>query len=73
VALSQGVYVEFAGAAQARAQSQHEILLNSVIAAVVIACLLYIAFGNVRNLLLVLVKVPFVLVGGVIAAWLAGG
>jgi CzcA family heavy metal efflux pump len=72
-ALSPGVYLEFAGAAQARAQSQHEILLNSVIAAVVIACLLYIAFGNVRNLLLVLVNVPFALVGGVIAAWLAGG
>jgi Cu/Ag efflux pump CusA len=44
-----------------------------VIAAVVIGCLLYIAFGNVRSLLLVLVNVRFALVGGAIAAWLAGG
>jgi Cu/Ag efflux pump CusA len=35
--------------------------------------LLYIAFGNVRNLLLVLVNVPFALVGGVLAALLTGG
>jgi len=68
-----GVYLEFSGAAEARAQSQHEILLNSLIAAVIIVCLLYIAFGNVRNLLLVLVNVPFALVGGVLAALLAGG
>jgi Cu/Ag efflux pump CusA len=44
-----------------------------LIAAVIIVCLLYIAFGNVRNLLLVLVNVPFALVGGVLAALLAGG
>ncbi len=68
-----GVYVEFSGAAEARAQSQHEILLNSLIAAVVIVCLLYIAFGSVRNLALVLVNVPFALVGGVLAALLSGG
>jgi CzcA family heavy metal efflux pump len=68
-----GVYAVFAGAAQARAQSEHEILLNALLAAVIIGCLLYIAFGNVTNLLLVLANVPFALVGGVIAAWLSGG
>jgi Cu/Ag efflux pump CusA len=68
-----GVYLEFSGAAEARAQSQREILLNSLIAAVLIVCLLYIAFGNVRNLLLVLVNIPFALVGGVLAALLTGG
>jgi Cu/Ag efflux pump CusA len=68
-----GVYLEFSGAAEARAQSRREILLNSLIAAVIIVCLLYIAFGNVRNLLLILVNVPFALVGGVLAALLTGG
>ncbi len=68
-----GVYLEFSGAAEARAQSRREILLKSLIAAVIIVCLLYIAFGNVRNLLLVLVNVPFALVGGVLAALLSGG
>jgi Cu/Ag efflux pump CusA len=47
--------------------------VNSLIAAVVIVCLLYIAFGNVRNLLLILVNVPFAFVGGVLAALVTGG
>jgi Cu/Ag efflux pump CusA len=33
----------------------------------------YIAFGNVGNLLLVLVNVPFAFVGGLLAVMLAGG
>ena len=66
-------YIEFGGAAEARAGALREILSNSIIAAVLILLLLYIAFGNLRNLSLVLVNVPFALVGGVLAAWLAGG
>jgi len=73
VTLPSGTYIEFSGAAEARAQSQHEILVNSLIAAVVIVCLLFIAFGNVRNLMLVLVNVPFAFVGGVLAALVTGG
>jgi Cu/Ag efflux pump CusA len=66
-------YIEFGGAAEARAGALREILSNSIIAAVLIFLLLYIAFRNLRNLSLVLVNVPFALVGGVLAAWLAGG
>jgi CzcA family heavy metal efflux pump len=68
-----GVYLEFAGTAEARAKAEYELLLNSLIAAVVIVSLLYIAFGSLRNLLLVLVNVPFALVGGIVAATLMGG
>jgi len=68
-----GTYIEFSGAAEARAQSEHEIAVNSLIAAVVIVCLLFIAFGDVRNLMLVLVNVPFAFVGGVLAALITGG
>jgi Cu/Ag efflux pump CusA len=48
-------------------------LLDSIIAAVIIFILLYLAFGNLRNLTLVLINVPFALVGGVLAAWIGGG
>jgi Cu/Ag efflux pump CusA len=50
-----------------------QILLNSTIAAVLIVVILFLAFRNLRNLSLVLVNVPFALVGGMLAAWLAGG
>jgi CzcA family heavy metal efflux pump len=73
VKLPMGGYIEFGGAAAARARALREILLNSAIAAVLIFILLYLAFGNLKNLSLVLINVPFALVGGVAAAWLGGG
>ncbi|MGH7781212.1 MAG: efflux RND transporter permease subunit [Candidatus Binataceae bacterium] len=71
--LPAGTYIEFGGAAEARASALRQILLNSLIAAVLIFVLLYLAFGNLRNLSLVLINVPFALVGGILAAWLGGG
>ncbi len=65
-----GTYAVFSGAAQAKAEAQQQLLLHSGIAAVGILLLLAIAFGNGRNLLLVLANVPFALVGGVLAVWL---
>jgi len=71
--LPAGVYIEFTGAAEARTSALRQMLLNSIIAAILIFLVLHLAFGNLRNLSLVLVNVPFALVGGVLAAWLAGG
>jgi Cu/Ag efflux pump CusA len=73
VSLPSGNYLQFTGAVEARAQSVHEFTDNSLIAAVIIASLLYIAFGGFRNLLLVLVNIPFALMGGIIAALMTGG
>ena len=67
-----GTYFVFSGAAQAKEAAQHELLIHSAIAAVGILLLLTIVFHNWRNLLLVLVNVPFALVGGVLAVWLTG-
>ncbi len=68
-----GVYALFTGTAEARASAQQEIFLYSVIAFVGVILLLYIVFGNLRNLGLILVNLPFALVGGVFAAFLTGG
>jgi CzcA family heavy metal efflux pump len=71
--LAPGTYVEFGGEAEARAGALRQISLNSIIAAVLIFVLLFLAFGNLRNLTLVLINVPFALVGGILAAWIGGG
>ncbi len=65
-----GTYAVFSGAAEAQAKAQRELMLHSAIAAVGILLLLSVVFHNWRNLLLVLVNVPFALVGGVLAVWL---
>jgi len=67
-----GVYPVFSGAAQAKEKAQRELMLHSAIAAVGILLLLTLVFHTWRNLLLVLVNVPFALVGGVLAVWLTG-
>ncbi len=72
VTLPPGAYVAFAGAAQAVEKARHELLIHSAIAAVGILLLLAVVFGNARNLMLVLVNIPFSLVGGVLAVWISG-
>jgi len=70
VTLPKGVYLEYAGEAQAAAAAFNELLLNGGIALIGILMLLYVVLGNWRNLSLVLVNLPFALVGGVFAAYL---
>jgi Cu/Ag efflux pump CusA len=67
-----GTYAEFSGSAQATEKAQRELFLNSAVAAIGILLLLSVVFHNWRNLLLVLVNVPFALVGGVLAVWIGG-
>jgi Cu/Ag efflux pump CusA len=73
VAFPAGTYAVFTGAAQAREQSRRDILVHSLIAAAGIVLLLAIVFRSARNLLLVLVNLPFALVGGVLAVFATGG
>ena len=67
VSFAPGTYVEFSGTAEERAEAQQELLLHSGIAAVGIVLLLAIVVRNVANLSLVLLNLPFALVGGVLA------
>jgi len=73
VHLSPGTYLEFGGAAAAQAASLRDLLVHSVIAAVALVLLLWIVLGHPRNLALVLLNLPFALVGGVLAVFATGG
>ena len=73
IELPSGTYISYGGAAEAQAQSQRDLLLNSLLAAVGIVLLISIITRNANNLLLVLANLPFALVGGVIAVFALGG
>ncbi len=73
VAFPKGTYVLFAGEDQVRAQAQHDLLVNSVLAGIGIVLLLFMAMQGARALLLVLVNLPFALVGGVVTVLIMGG
>ncbi|NQY25809.1 MAG: efflux RND transporter permease subunit [Piscirickettsiaceae bacterium] len=73
VEFSADIYPEFTGAAVAQAQSKEDLIVHSTLAGIAVILLLYIALNSLRNMLLVLVNLPFALVGGVIAVLLTNG
>jgi len=73
VHFSAHIYPEFTGAAVAQAKSREDLIVHSSLAGMAVLLLLYIALNSVRNTVLVLVNLPFSLVGGVIAVLVTNG
>lgn len=71
--LAPGDYIEFGGAAEAQAQAARKLWVNSLMAAVAITLMLWLALGQIRNVALALLNMPFALSGGVLALALVGG
>jgi CzcA family heavy metal efflux pump len=69
----EGYRTEILGEYQARQENQRQLLGVSVIALIGIAALFYLDFRSLRLTLLLLLTLPFALVGGVAAALLTGG
>ena len=67
-----GTYPEFTGALLERAQAREDLILYSLLSGIGVLLLIYIAIGNFRNMLLMLLNIPFALVGGVFAVVLTG-
>ncbi len=71
--LPSGVYAEVGGTGTAQRAARRELLRDSLLAGAGILMLLWVAFGESSRLLLVLVNLPFALVGGVLAVFATGG
>jgi Cu/Ag efflux pump CusA len=71
--LPAGVSYAFAGEHEARQAAQSELLFWSLLVGACILILLGLVFRSPRRLLLLLANLPFALVGGVAAVYLAGG
>jgi len=67
VVLPPGVFLEFTGAAAAERQTQDELLLYSAVAIAFIVMILFVAFEWRANTWLVMINLPFSLIGGVLA------
>lgn len=71
--LPPGVHAEVGGAGAAQRAARAELFRNSLLAGAGILMLLWLAFGERSRLMLVLANLPFALVGGILAAFAAGG
>jgi Cu/Ag efflux pump CusA len=71
--LPAGTYYQFSGEHEAKQATQHTLFLLGLVVLVGIVLLLGTVFRSARLVLLILVNLPFALVGGVAAVYLSGG
>jgi CzcA family heavy metal efflux pump len=70
---ARGYHVELLGEYSERQAAQSRLLGSAIIAGLLILLLLQASFRNWRLAILTFLTLPMALVGGVLAAWLAGG
>ena len=73
VSFPKGFYAAFTGEAEAQRRSQWDLFVYSAMAGVIVIALLFLALRSAKALLLVMVNLPFALVGGVLIVWVTGG
>jgi len=73
IVMPKGTYAVFSGESEARTQSQHDLLAYGAMSVVGIALLLFLALKSRRGVVLVMLNLPFALVGGVLSVLLTGG
>lgn len=72
VKLDPGMQVTFTGTAEAQAAAHRNLLGSSALALVLVILLLWMVFRSGRHVTLVIVNLPFALIGGVMALSLSG-
>jgi cobalt-zinc-cadmium resistance protein CzcA len=72
VAMPPGYFVTYGGQFENQVRATRRLAIIVPLVLLLIAALLYASFGSVRHALLVMLNVPFALVGGIAALWLRG-
>lgn len=72
VKFENAMFPEFTGAAIEQAKAKEELLVLSLLVMVLVLTLVYIAIGSLRHMFIMLLNLPFALVGGVLAVLLTG-
>jgi heavy metal efflux system protein len=67
-----GYYVAYGGQFESQTRATRSLALIVPMVLLLIAGLLYMSFGSLRHALLVMLNVPFALVGGIAALWARG-
>ncbi len=73
VTFERGYHPEFLGEYAALQASQQRLFSLGAVSLIGILLILYIDFQSLRLTLMVALTIPFALIGGVVAAWMAGG
>jgi Cu/Ag efflux pump CusA len=71
--LGSNIYTNIKGSAVEGKKARIELIITSSLVLIGVLFLVLIAIGNIKNTFLILINLPFALIGGVIAAILGGG
>ena len=71
--LGDNIYTNITGSAVEGKKARNELIVTSLLVLIAVLFLVFLAIGNFRNTLLILINLPFAMVGGIIAALLGGG
>lgn len=72
VKLPAGYFVTWGGQFENQQRAQRTLMIVVPVCLGLIFALLFFSFGSARNALLIILNVPFALVGGVLALWISG-
>ena len=72
VSLPTGYFLKYGGQFENQERAMQRLALIVPLVLLLIVALLYASYGNARQALLVMLNVPFALVGGIAALWLRG-
>lgn len=67
-----GYFIEYGGAFENQQRAMRHLFLVVPLSLFIITMLMYINFGNIRYVLLILINLPFALSGGLFALWIRG-
>lgn len=73
ITLPKGYTVEYGGQFKSAEASSNMLIILGVIVIFGVFILLYMAFASIRDALLILVNLPFAMIGGVVGLYMAGG
>ncbi|PKD43725.1 efflux RND transporter permease subunit [Rhodohalobacter barkolensis] len=73
ITLQQGYFVEYGGQFESEARATNIILLLSIFSILGIYLLLFLEFGSLKTALVVMVNLPFALIGGIYMVLFTGG
>ena len=73
VELPEGYHIEYGGQFESEREASRTLLLTSLLSILVIFLLLYMQFRNVTESVVILLNLPFALIGGVIVLLLSSG
>lgn len=70
--LPPGYLISWGGQYELQQEANQRLVIVIPVTLALIALLLYISFGSIKNTVLILLNIPLALVGGVVGLWLAG-